>query len=192
MKNTIPSKLELNEFLKKETQKTINYLSARFSLRREEIEDVVQDASIDLYNNIVTGKLQELTASLSTYFTQICHNKTLNYVRDKKKEIPSDDVEVMMPENPIDSTKVDDLIDTFGGEDDIEAQKEKLVHKVINKLPPKCSDILWGYYRDGHSMKTLADMFDFASSDVVKTTKSRCLSNFKKLFNNFKIELRYD
>jgi DNA-directed RNA polymerase specialized sigma24 family protein len=67
-------------------------------------------------------------------------------------------------------------------EDDSEkAQKEKeaLVREIVKDLPSPCNELLWGYYGDGHSMKMLAEMFNYASENAVKVTKHRCCEKFR-------------
>ena len=67
-------------------------------------------------------------------------------------------------------------------DDDYEnAQKEKedLVREIVKDLPSPCNELLWGYYGDGHSMKMLAEMFNYASENAVKVTKHRCCEKFR-------------
>lgn len=43
-----------------------------------------------LYNNIRAGKLDKMTASLSTYFMSICKNKALEHLRGSAKSMNVD------------------------------------------------------------------------------------------------------
>ena len=62
-------------------------------------------------------------------------------------------------------------------------KKEELVRNIVRNLPSPCDEILWGYYRDGYSMKTLAEKFDYASETSAKVTKHRCCEKFRFRFN---------
>ena len=62
-------------------------------------------------------------------------------------------------------------------------RKEALVRDIVKDLPSPCNELLWGYYGDGHSMKTLAEMFDYASVNAVKVTKHRCCEKFRKRYS---------
>jgi DNA-directed RNA polymerase specialized sigma24 family protein len=66
--------------------------------------------------------------------------------------------------------------------EDIEARKEAIVREIVSKLPPPCDKLLWGFYRDGFSMKTLAAMFNYKSESSVKVTKHRCGEKFRARF----------
>ena len=59
----------LGQFFEKERSKVLLVVRNRMSISSEDAEDIYQDASIALFNNIQKGKLKMLTCSLSTYFT---------------------------------------------------------------------------------------------------------------------------
>ena len=79
------------------------------------------------------------------------------------------------------------IVGQFGilEEDDeqIERRKSALVRQIVRDLPEPCSSLLWGFYRDGFSMKTLASMLNYASESSVKVTKHRCCDKFKKRYS---------
>ena len=64
---------------------------------------------------------------------------------------------------------------------DIE-QKEALVRNIVKDLPSPCNELLWGFYRDGLSMKELAERYGYSSENTAKVTKHRCCDKFKKRF----------
>ena len=65
----IPDEKILNLFFEQQRNKTLVILQNRLALSLDDAEDIYQEACLALYQNIQSGKLVELTSSLSTYFT---------------------------------------------------------------------------------------------------------------------------
>ena len=78
---------ELNKFAAEQWEKTLAFLQGHFSLSRTDCEDVFQESFIILYQNIIDGKLDNITSSLSTYFNAICRNKAYELLRSSGKEL---------------------------------------------------------------------------------------------------------
>ena len=78
--------------------------------------------------------------------------------------------------------RIDRLLALEENTEQMEARKEAIVREIVAKLPPPCDKILWGFYRDGFSMKTLAQMYGYRSEGSVKVTKHRCGEKFKVRF----------
>lgn len=172
---------KLNRFAGKQWDKTLAYLQGYFSLSRSDCEDVFQEAFIVLYRNITEGKLT-LTASLSTYFIGICRNKAYEKMRAKGKEINIIDEFPNTTKDEFEDERIDTLIALEDDTEQIEARKEAIVREIVSNLPSPCDKILWGFYRDGFSMKTLAQMYNYKSEGSVKVTKHRCGEKFKARF----------
>ena len=78
--------------------------------------------------------------------------------------------------------RIDRLLALEDNTEHIEARKEAIVREIVSKLPHPCDKILWGFYRDGFSMETLAKMYNYASENSAKVTKHRCVEKFKIRF----------
>ena len=172
---------KLNRFAGKQWDKTLAYLQGYFSLSRSDCEDVFQEAFIVLYKNITEGKLT-LTASLSTYFIGICRNKAHEKMRAKGKEINIIDEFPNTTKDEFEDERIDTLLALEDDTEQIEARKEAIVREIVSNLPSPCDKILWGFYRDGFSMKTLAQLYNYKSEGSVKVTKHRCGEKFKARF----------
>lgn len=144
---------------------------------KEDIEDIVQGASMILYRNIVDGKYQEREdVTLATYFLSICRNQALNALTWKKKIVIDpcgDNLPTVYSESNIDY-----LLEQ---NDDMEQILEAL-ETVVKNFPPPCNDILWDYYWNNFSMKIIAERAGYKNEDVAKSKKSKCLSKFKSTF----------
>ena len=62
-------------------------------------------------------------------------------------------------------------------------RKESLVRDIVRNLPSPCNELLWGFYRDGLSMKEIAERYGYSSENTAKVTKHRCCDKFKKRFS---------
>lgn len=172
---------KLNLFATEQWEKALAYLQGAFPMSRSDCEDVFQEAFMVLYKKITDGELV-LTAKLSTFFIGICRNKAHEKMRGKGKELFIIDDTLHSTKDEHEDERIDRLLALEDNTEQIEARKEAVVREIVSKLPSPCDKILWGYYRDGFSMKTLAQMYNYASEGSVKVTKHRCGEKFKARF----------
>lgn len=172
---------KLNQFAAGQWDKTLAYLQGTFSMSRSDCEDIFQDAFIVLYKKITSGELA-LTAKLSTFFIGICRNKAYEKMRGMGKELNIIDDYPSSTKDEFEDERIDRLLALEDNTEQIEARKEAIVREIVSKLPEPCDKILWGFYRDGFSMKTLATMYNYKSEGSVKVTKHRCGEKFKSRF----------
>ena len=172
---------KLNQFAADQWDKTLAYLQGTFAMSRSDCEDIFQEAFIVLYKKIIDGELT-LTAKLSTYFIGICRNKAYEKMRGMGKELNIIDDYPNSTKDEYEDDRIDRLLALEDNNEQIEARKEAIVREIVSKLPAPCDIILWGFYRDGFSMKTLATMYNYKSEGSVKVTKHRCGEKFKARF----------
>ena len=172
---------KLNKFAAKNWDKTLAYLQGTFSMSRSDCEDVFQEAFLILYKKVIDGELM-LTSSLSTYFIGICRNKAREMMRGMGKELNIIDDYPSTTKDEFEDERIDKLLALEDNTEQIEARKEAIVREIVSKLPEPCDKILWGFYRDGFSMKTLATMYNYSSEGSVKVTKHRCGEKFRARF----------
>lgn len=173
---------KLEKFAKEQWQKTRAYLLSRYSLSEDECADVFQDSLVILWRNIKENKVEEkgLGMSSSTYFMTICRNKTMELLRKKSKYVTTS-YEINPSKEHFDyqSEQVDKILALEDDSEKAQKEKEALVREIVKNLPSPCNELLWGYYGDGHSMKMLAEMFNYANENAVKVTKHRCCEKFR-------------
>ena len=180
--NDIPqTQQKLNKFASEQWDKTLAYLQGTFSLSLSDCEDIFQEAFIVLYKKIIGGELT-LTSKLSTYFIGICRNKAYERMRGLGRELNIIDDYPSSTKDEYEDDRIDRLLALEDNTEQIEARKEAIVREIVSKLPDPCDKILWGFYRDGFSMKTLAQMLNYASEGSVKVVKHRCVEKFKTRF----------
>ena len=172
---------KLNQFAADQWDKTLAYLQGTFAMSRSDCEDIFQESFIVLYKKIIDGELT-LTAKLSTYFIGICRNKAYEKMRGMGRELNIIDEYPNSTKDEYEDDRIDKLLALEDNNEQIEARKEAIVREIVSKLPAPCDKILWGFYRDGFSMKTLASMYNYKSEGSVKVTKHRCGEKFKARF----------
>ena len=179
---------KLNKFAAEQWDKVLAYLQGSFSLSRSDCEDIFQEAFIVLYKKITDGELI-LTSSFSTYFIGICRNKAYEKMRGMGKKLNIIDEYPSSTKDEFEDERIDRLLALEDDTEHIKARKEAIVREIVSKLPPPCDKILWGFYRDGFSMKTLASMYNYKSESSVKVTKHRCGEKFKTRFTEISNDL---
>lgn len=171
---------ELNTFAAKEWPKVLNFLKNRFGIHEDDCKDIFQESFIILYTNVLSGKLNNMTASLSTYFISICKNKALEFLRGSARSVNDDgEMSLSLMDGEVKNDKIEALLALDEGDAALEAQKEELVQSIVKDLPSPCNELLWGFYRDNLSMKALAEMFNYSSESSAKVTKHRCCEKFR-------------
>ena len=165
---------KLEKFAKEQWQKTRAFLLSRYSLSEYECADVFQDSLVKKV------EAESLGMSSSTYFMTICRNKTMELLRKKSKYITTS-YEINPSKEHFDyqSEQVDKILALEDDSEKAQKEKEAMVRDIVKDLPSPCNELLWGYYGDGHSMKMLAEMFNYASENAVKVTKHRCCEKFR-------------
>ena len=174
---------QLNEFASSQWDKTLAFLRNRFSLSETDCEDVFQESFIVFYEYATQGKLDNITSSLSTYFNSICKNKAHELIRKYGREINIVDEYPDTFKDEFEDEKINSLLALEDDTEIIEQRKSALVQEVVDNLPEPCDKILWGFYRDGFSLKTIADMLNYKSEGTMKVTKLRCCDKFKNRYS---------
>lgn len=172
----------VESFYTEQWEKAMPFLMKNFSLDKEDCEDVIQESFIILHRNIAEGKTEDLKSSLSTYFIGICRNKALEMLRSKSRSVLFIDDSEDFKLNAVRRDKAMDIMAMYDFDLNIEKEKEEITQRIVRALPSPCKQILWGFYRDNLSMKTLADIYGYSSENSVKVTKHRCCEKFRKRY----------
>lgn len=176
------NEVQISRFALEEWQKTLVFLQKHYGLLEEDCQDIFQEAFIVLYEKIKTETLQ-LSSSLSAYFLGICKNKAQECIRNKKKwDYVEDELPFSLLESDIQLDKIEAVI-ALEENTSFETQKEDLVDRIIQELSSPCKELLWGFYRDNLSLKTLAELLHYSSENSVKVTKHRCCEKLRVRYN---------
>lgn len=133
----------------------------------DETDDLLQDAIIILYENLLRPDFT-LTCQLGTYLYSICRNRWLAQLRTRQRLVDVADFVTDLPDNEPEEAN--------------ERPDEARLRQTIDELGDPCRPILLGYYFDRLSLEQLASQLHYASANVVKQQKFRCIERLKKRF----------
>ncbi|EOZ91576.1 RNA polymerase sigma-70 factor, ECF subfamily, putative [Indibacter alkaliphilus LW1] len=166
------NKKALDEIYLKYKKPFIDF-SNRYQIPHEDALDIFQDSIIVLYENILKGKLSDLSSSLKTYLFAVGKYKILSYIKSKNafSSIEISEIEIL------------DKIDII----EIETQDLRLkhLHDTFSKLGIKCQEILKLFYYQGLGLDEIQELMGYDSKDTAKSQKSRCLKQLKELMKNY-------
>ncbi len=155
----------------------ITNLQKKVKCSKEEAEDIFIEAVMNFRDKIITGKVDYLT-SVRNYLYTTCYNMWLErYRRYKRYQEGLPDI-VRFYQEELNETDVVEL----------EKQEKfiRITNEALGKLGEKCKDIISYFYLENKRMAEIAQIMNFSSADVAKTTKSRC---FKKLLDEVRMML---
>lgn len=190
MKETIEDNIFYLEAFRTNDQRTMSRCYSRFKpdfqknlafsynyLPSHYLDDVYQDAFIQLGENIMSGKItaETLNVPIGVYLYGIGQNIAKEYVRNYGGT--GQQVNYEESELPI----IQDEENRYFTLDD-----RKLIRKYVNEMQEPCADILTKFYFDDYSMFTIALFRGYRSENSAKTQKYKC---FTKLRNAIKHHL---
>lgn len=139
----------------------------KYGLEEDELLDIYQDSIIAFIENIRKGHLENLQVEIKTYLFSI--GKYMIFNRIKKNAVSSFDAEVLPKE-------------LFWEE--FEDEKEVTLNEIttgLKQLGEQCYSILTMFYYEEKKLDEIQKILKYESKDVLKSQKSRCLSQLKKL-----------
>jgi RNA polymerase sigma-70 factor (ECF subfamily) len=148
----------------------------RYSLEEEEAFNIYSDTILSAIPKISDGSF-EGRSSLKTWLFQIFHNKCVDVIRKKTTNKSSVHKTIVLPDvlmQVADSSK--SILQRLMDKTDMDLVKQKL-----NELNVNCRKLLW-QWAEGYSDKEIAVSLDYKTSDVVKTSRLRCLEKLKQLY----------
>lgn len=153
---------------------------SKYSMDEVDAFDAYSDTILQSLDNIVKGDFKE-RASLKTYLFRIFNNKCVDLIRKKttnKYSIYQTDCitdTLLLISDPA-KTVIQLLMD--------KTDTDKLKMK-LEELGDNCKRILL-LFADGCNDKEIATAMEYKTSDVVKTSRLRCLNKLRQLYENKK------
>lgn len=140
----------------------------RYKISSAQILDIYQDAIIALCENADKGNLDALKGSLKTYLFSIGKYMIFRELKTQNQQIEYRDYH----------------LESFVWEDYSEEEYDKNILKLresYSRLGKKCQEILKLFYYQEKSLDEITHLMSYDNKDVVKSQKSRCLSQLKKI-----------
>ena len=156
-------------------KKFIHWAKSWTGLSETDIIDVYQDSCVILWQKVQAGTLV-LTAKPGTFLFGIGRNVLRERLRGKGREpLPFPDG---MQLND------DDLTEFINSpeEEMIRLQRNSCLEKIIQMLGESCSNIVRLTFFHEKNSKEIAEIAGYASGDVVRQMRRRCIAQLKELY----------
>ena len=154
----------------------INF-SKKYNIEKYDAVDIYQDAIIALQENIITGKIDHLNSSISTYLFAIGKYKIFHSQRKNSRIADHNGIEFDR------GIEFDEKSFDF----DVDFSHEKLTNeqrilkKCFDQLGDRCKSVLRLFYYQGYTLDEITDILNYSDKKVLKSQKSRCLKQLKDL-----------
>jgi len=149
----------------------------KYALSQEDAFDLYSDTIISAIEKIANGSFQG-RSSLKTWLYQIFHNKYVDLLRKKTTNKNSihrtlSISDLLFQVSDRSKTIIQELVDKT----DWEVLRQRLA-----QIGDNCRQMLL-LWADGYSDKEIALSMEYKTSDVVKTSRLRCLEKLKQLYH---------
>jgi len=152
--------------------KFLNF-AKRYDLREEDVVDIYQNAFMAFYDNVMNGRIKEFTSSISTYIISIGKYQVFDALKMRKRTLDKGfDVTLIQ--------EIDEDISHLEIETDALTTEQKKLYEHFGELGKKCQELLTLFYYRGFTINDILKHSDYASENVIKSTKSRCLKNLRE------------
>jgi len=146
-----------------------------FSCDEDLAKDVFQVAITIFYENIMSGKLGELSSSVKTYLFAIGKNKLHESQVSRGRDLKIQQYEGRKIK---DGFQLEPLESNASDESEILYQ---ILEKALSQLSEPCRTVLEMYYYREMSIDQIASAMQYKGSDSTKTQKYKCLTRLKKI-----------
>ncbi len=153
-------------------EKFLNF-ARRYSLTDEENLDIYQDAYVIFYDNVMSGKIESFTSSISTYLFGIGKYLIFDQMRKNKKHVGSKYDLAIVGEG-------DEVVENMELEQNDLTAEQELLQKYFITLGKKCQELLTLFYYRGYTIQEIMESGGYNTENVVKSQKSRCMKTLKE------------
>lgn len=158
----------------------IYWASKKFpNLHHETFVESYQEALISFYEQIMSGRLKELTCQLKSYIFLLGSRYIIKQYYKEKNTISIDQDEVLQealitePEYP--------------WEDALQEQKD-LMYRAMKMLQESCQKLLTARYFHCKKLEEIQLEFHYANNLTVRTSLSRCLKQVKDHIHDMSVK----
>ncbi len=147
----------------------VEHLVLSNSGSKDDAKDIFQDTMVAFYNTVKTTDFR-LSGKISTYLFAVAKNLWLRKIRDNKVMAHSN--ETTLTNIPIDGSSLSNLVYT---------EEQEILGDMLHEAGSKCVKLLKLFYYEKMKMIKISEHFGFASEQVAKNQKVRCLKKLKAI-----------
>ena len=143
----------------------------QYPIETDVVLDIYHDSIIALYENFARRKMNSMKSSLKTYLFAIGKYKILDYLKST----------TLQPHIPLEEESVEE-VQLF----EIETSDDRLaqLNEALDQLGPICQQMLKLFYYNELNLEEIQHHMAYESKDTVKSQKSRCLKQLKKIIQS--------
>ena len=142
---------------------------------QDQAYDIFVECILDFWKNVLRDKV--LYQNIPAYLRRMCWNKWLAFVRTKQREESKlEDVKASLYDTPDAQTN-----ETM---EQLYNVRLTMISEAMEQLSTQCRNVLYMAIAEELSMAEIAARMEMASSDVAKTTKSRCYKKLIEVIRN--------
>lgn len=143
----------------------------------EEAEEVIQDALVVVFFNMRKPAF-ELTAKVDTYLFAVAKNIWYKKLRAKMRDLPMVDL------------TTEGLNLGFVVQDELLSREDQPILRLLEMMSSRCKEVLTMIFVADLGIKEIVAQLGYGSEQAVRNKKSECLAGLKKLYEQYKGQLR--
>lgn len=151
----------------------IRWMQKKYHCSEDNAQEMYQCAFFAFYNQIRTGKLTHVTASIKTYLFGVGKNKFHEQQRNETRFKYSIDEEKIYDDE--DSTQKEER----------EVQYRR-IEQALQQLDPSYRQMLVMVYYENRSMDYIAEKLGYKNAASTKNQKYKCMKRIKKMLETIK------
>lgn len=162
-------KRALEEVYIKYRPEFIGWMTSTYKVSVSDAKDLYQQSILILYENIVNGKLVEMSSNFKTYLYAVGKNKFSELKRQWERN----------------TTEINNNLPDHSGvneDDDKNSMLIQLSEKALEMVGNPCKDLLELYYYHKKSMLEIANVLGYKNEGSAKNQKYKCLLRLKEIF----------
>ena len=149
----------------------LTWLQKDFGCTQDDALDVFQMSVLIMYDNVMKGKLNALSANIKTYLFGIAKNKALELLRDKKNTT-TDDISMIVHYVVQDN------------EENVLEHQISTALNALDQLGDPCKSILQLYYYHDMKMEEITEKMGYKNADTTKNQKYKCLKRLQNIYSD--------
>ncbi len=147
----------------------ISWIKSEFKVDTVDAEEIFQASVVVLYDNVVTGKLVELTSNLKTYLFSIIKHKIIHLNRERYK-ISDFDALSYLKEAVYEEYK------------EIDQKDLDKMSRMLIRLGDPCKKLLELSFYNNMALDDITQLLGYKNKDSTKNQKYKCLKRLQNLF----------
>jgi RNA polymerase sigma factor (sigma-70 family) len=161
---------ELGIIYEQNRKEFIQWISKEFSLSTDDGKDIYQMTILIFYDNVKSGKLENLVSSVKTYLFAIGKNVARENMR-KAKRAARINQEEWLKEYMVDEP-----------DNRIEENAFSTAKTALEKLGQPCQQLVQLFYYEKKSMEEISTLMNYKNAETAKNQKCKCMARLRKLF----------